>query len=206
MRAQLLALVLLLAPLSASAGFHLWKITEVYSNADGSVQFVELEMCPSTVTCNNEQFLSTHTITSNSETYTFTTDLPSATTAGRHFLIATPAFASQPGAVPPDYTFDPLVPPSATFMLPGPGADTISFGAPPPPPVDMFTYNANELPTDGVNSLNEPYGSNVRTTAANSPTNFAGQVGPEPSAWLLQVTGAAAVFGLARRRARGRPA
>jgi hypothetical protein len=197
MRTQLLALVLLLAPLSASAAFHLWDITEVYSNADGSVQFVELEVC-ATIACNNENLLTGHTITSSSETYTFSSDLP-ATTAGHHFLIATPAFASQPGAVPPDFTFDPLVPPSTTFM--SRVADTLNFAG-----VDVFSYNVDELPTDGVNSLHEPLGSNVRTTAPNSPTNFAGQVGPEPSAWLLQVTGAAAVFGLAHRRARGRPA
>jgi len=35
MREQLLVLALLLVPLSASARFHLWQITEVYSNADG---------------------------------------------------------------------------------------------------------------------------------------------------------------------------
>lgn len=191
MRTLLAAFALLLVPLSASAAFHLWQITEVYSNADGTVQFVELEMC-ATAPCNNENLLTELTITSNSETYTFPNDLPAAT-AGHHFLIATPAFASQPGAVPPDYTLDPLVPPSPTFM--SLVADTINFAG-----VNVFTYNVGALPTDGVNSLHEPYGSDVRTEAANSPTNFAGQVGPEPSRWLGLLAGTVTVFGLARRR------
>src|SRR5262245_18048758 len=190
MRAQWLVLALFLAPLSASASFHLWDITEVYSNADGTVQFVELEDCTTVPTCNAEEFLTGHTITSNANVYIFLTDLP-ANTAGHLFLIATPAFASQPGAVTPDYTF-----PAANFM--STVADTLNWAG-----VDTFTWNVGALPTDGLNSLNEPFGSNVRTTAANTPTNFAGQFGPEPSASLMMLTGTAAVFGLARRR--GRP-
>ena len=188
MRTLLAAFALVLVPLSASAAFHLWQITEVYSNADGSVQFVELEMCPSAVTCNNEHFLSGQMITSNSTVYSFPNDLP-AGTAGHHFLIATPAFASQTGAVPPDYTFA-----AANFM--STDADTINFAS----GVNMFIYNVGALPTDGVNSLHEPYGSNVRTTAPNSPTNFAGQVGPEPAGWLGILAGSITVFGLAHRR------
>ena len=189
MHARLLGLVLLLAPLSASAAFHLWDITEVYSNADGTVQFVELQTCATIPTCNSEQFISAHTITSNANVYTFPNDLP-AGTANPHFLLATPAFASQPGAGTPDYTL-----PAANFM--STVADTINWAG-----VDSFTYNVGALPTDGFFSLNEPFGSNVRTTAANSPTNFAGQVGPEPSESLMMIAGATTVFGLARRRRR----
>jgi serralysin len=177
------SLFLLLAPLSASATFHLWQITEVYSNADGSVQFVEL--------FTNSGFqnqLLNHTLTSGSTTYTFPGPLLPTGTANKYLLIATPAFASQPGAVPPDFTLD-----AANFM--STVADTINFAG-----VDSWTYNTGELPTDGVNSLNEPFGSNVRTTAQNSPTNFAGQVGnlPEPSRDLALLAGAAALVGLAK--------
>ena len=188
MYGRLVALALFLAPLSASAFFHLWDITEVYSNADGTVQFVELQTC-NTVTCSAESALTDHTITSNSTVYTFPNDLPEPTT-NHHFLIATPAFASQPGAVTPDYTFD-----AANFM--STVADTINFSG-----VDLFTYNVGALPTDGVNSLHEPFGSNVRTTATNSPTNFAGQTGqlPEPSGWLGLLAGVALLAGLTTRR------
>jgi len=183
--------LLVLVPLSATARFHLWQITEVYSNADGSVQFVEL--------ANNadlEDLTATHTVASNSETYTIPSNLGTTSTANHHLLFATPAYASAPGAVPPDFTFNPLAPPSATFM--SRSADTINFGN----GLNTFSYAAGELPTNGELSLNEAYGSNVRTVASNSPTNFAGQIGhlPEPSGWLTQLAGAAAVFALARTK------
>src|SRR5262245_23872112 len=135
MRAALLVLVLLLAPLSASASFHLWDITEVYSNADGSVQFVELF-----VTFNGENFIGGHTLSSSSTSYLIPSDL-GGNTANHHLLFATPAFAAQPGAVPPDFTL-----PAANFL--STVADTINFAG-----VDSFAYVAGALPTDG-NSLN----------------------------------------------------
>jgi hypothetical protein len=190
MRSPLAGSILLLVPISAAATFHLWDITEVYSNASGTVQYVELFDG-----FNNEDELAGHTIKSNTITYTFPTDLDpdpmgngNNATANRHFLIATPGFASLPGAVTPDFTFA-----AANFM--STVADTINFSN-----VDTFVFGSGELPTDGINSLNEPYNSNVRTTAQNSPTNFAGQVGslPEPSGWLGMLAGAFLVFGLAR--------
>ena len=183
MRAPLLVLTLFLAPLPASAAFHLWDITEVYSNADGSVQFVELF-----VNSNGESFIAAHNLSSSSTTYPIPSDL-AGTTANHHLLFATPAFASQPGAVPPDFTF-----PAANFM--STVSDTINFAG-----VNVFTYDVGALPTDGYNSLNEPFGSDVRTTAANSPTNFAGQVGsvPEPGTFGLMALG---LVGLARMRGR----
>ena len=137
-RLSILASLIVLVPLSAAARFHLWQITEVYSNADGSVQFVEL--------ANNsdlEDLIATHTVASNSETYTIPSNLGTTSTANHHLLFATPAYASAPGAVPPDFTFDPLVPASATFM--SRGADTINFGS----GLNTFSYAAGELPTDG---------------------------------------------------------
>jgi hypothetical protein len=185
MRALLAAIALLLVPLSASARFHLWDITEVYSNADGSVQFIELA-----VNADLEDLLGGKTLASGTTNFTFPSNIPTTSTANHHLLIATPAFASQPGAVTPDYTFA-----AANFM--STAADTINFAA-----VDTFAFTAGQLPTNGVDSLNEPFGSNVRTTATNSPTNFAGQVGqlPEPSGWLGLLAGSGFLVGLARRR------
>jgi len=191
MRAHLLALVLVLVPLSASARFHLWQITELYSNSDGTVQFVEAEVVnPS----DNEDLTGGKTLSSNSVVFTMPTNL--ATTTTTHYLLfATPAFASQPGCtnVTPDFT---LAGPNFMSRV---AADLINFAN-----VNSFSYTAGELPTSGVNSLNEPYGSNVRTTAANSPTNYAGQTCqlPEPAGWLGMLAGSATVFGLARRRVR----
>src|SRR5262249_28591823 len=194
MRAQLaaIALCLVLVPLSASARFHLWQITEIYSNADGSVQFVEL--------FNNadlEDLLAGHNLTSTANTYMLPHNLSTTSTTNHFLLIATAAFQQQPGCtnVAPDFTTpDPFLP--ANFMSTA-GPDTINFAA-----VNTFSYVAGELPTAGVHPLNEPFNSTTRTTAVNSPTNFAGNTCslPEPSSWLGQLAGAAGVLALARRR------
>jgi len=195
MRVLLSAFVLLLVPFSASATFHLWHITEVYSNADGSVQFVEMKV---ENPFDNENQMAGKTLKSTSTTFTIPSNLPTTTTT-HYLLFATPAFASQPCEVSPgvftnltpDYTFA-----AANFM--STAGDSITFAV----NVDTFTYTGGELPTDGVNSLNEPYlpSQGPRTTAANSPTNFAGQTCPEPSGWLALPTGAALLLGLARAR------
>jgi hypothetical protein len=184
----LLALVLLLAPTSAKAAFHLWDIVEVYSNADGSVQYIEFftNMSP-------EEFLSGHVLSSNAHDFIFPNDLPTGT-ANHHFLIATPGFASLcDPPVSPDYTFD-----AANFH--SLVADTIDFAG-----VDTFVYTSGQLPTDGFNALHEDFGSGTinRRVEANSPTNFAGQTClPEPSGWLMRIAGLAGVLTLDRGRRR----
>jgi hypothetical protein len=188
-----LLLGLLLAPLSASARFHLWQITEIYSNANGTVQFVEVEVVNP---IDNENLTAGKDLTSSTTTYTMPSNLPT-TTVTHYLLLATPAFASQPGCtnVVPDFT---LAGPNFMSTV---GADSINFAN-----VNSFSYTGGELPTDGVNSLNEPYNSNVRTTAANSPTNYAGQTCqlPEPAGSLGMLAGSVTVFGLARMRGRSR--
>ena len=103
-----LFLSVLLVPFAASAAFHLWDITEVYSNGDGSVQFIEFA-----TGTNNQDELIDHTLVSDLATFTFPTDLDpdpmgngNNATAGQHMLVATPAFASQPGAPTPDFVLD----------------------------------------------------------------------------------------------------
>jgi len=188
----------LLAPLPASALFHLWDITEVYSNADGSVQYVELF-----TNTNMQDELIDHTISSaaTAKIYTFPTDLDpdvngngNNSTANRHFLVATPAFASQPGAVAPDFVFE-----AANFLATV--ADTLDFQG-----ADTISWGSGELPTDGVDALHEDFGGTNRRKEANSPTNFAGEVGslPEPPALVTLIAGAAGVLGLARQRRRSR--
>jgi hypothetical protein len=71
---QALALFAALAG-NAHATFHLGRMTQFYSNADGSVQSIEHVPLAS-----GQQFLSNHTITASSgsvsHSFTFTTDLP----------------------------------------------------------------------------------------------------------------------------------
>lgn len=140
----------------ASADFHLNDIVEIFSNADGTIQYIEMR-----ATANNEHVMAGHSFTSNSKTFVFPSNLPSSNTLNRPWLMATAGFASLPGAVTPDYVI-----PDNFFSTNG---DTLTLvgGA-----WGAMTFGSGVLPTDGVNALRKNL-----TTATNSPTNFAGQSG-----------------------------
>src|SRR5688572_68940 len=74
---------------SAHGASHLWVFNEVFSNADGSIQFIELKECCGAA---NETFLFNKWIKSNAtgSMYTFTANLPCRDcTAHQHLLLAT---------------------------------------------------------------------------------------------------------------------
>jgi hypothetical protein len=159
---RLLAGVLALAIVAGgvspvSATFHTFQLNELYSNASGSVQFIELL---EGFGVDGQKSLTGHTLTVTqgpiTHSYTFPNDLPSDATARKHVLIATPAFAAL-GIVTPDY----IVPAGFLFI----NGATIDYAG-----VDSIAYAA--LPADGVSSLNR-----AGTTGVNSPTDFAGQTG-----------------------------
>ena len=135
--------------------FHIFHINEVYSNADGTVQFIEF-----VGDADGQEFWAGHSITSTNgsvtNTYNFTTNLPSSATAGKSVLVATQGFANL-GIVAPDYII-----PDGFLLING---GTVNF-----PGMDSLTYAV--LPTDGTLSLN----ANL-TTGTNSPTDFAGATG-----------------------------
>ena len=143
-----------LAALPACAAFHLWTINEIYSNADGTVQFIEL-----TALASGQQFTNGHSLISSSggvtRTYNVTSDLP-GDSAGRRFLFGTVGFAAL-GVVQPDF----IIPNNFIF----PGGGSINWAG-----ADIWNHGA--LPTDGNLSLNRS-----GATGTNSPTNFAGVVG-----------------------------
>ena len=173
---RILAVILLAAlALPANATFHLWYINELYSNADGSVQFIELKAASS-----GQQFVRGHTIrsTSGSQTHTYTlpNDLPGDSAEGqgdpggggysyggyggetvyKSFLVATQGFAAL-NIVAPDF----IVPngflfPAGGTIVWGEGSDTVSHGA---------------LPSDNRSMMRD------RTLTTPSPMNFAGVVG-----------------------------
>src|SRR5215831_11956611 len=95
-----LALIFAVYSRQAEATFHEWKIDQAYSNASGSIQYVDFLLTNPT---DNEQFLSSAQFQSSLHTMGFT-NLPSQPVNGQHFLIATPGFAATAG-VTPDYTF-----------------------------------------------------------------------------------------------------
>jgi hypothetical protein len=151
-----------------------WNFTEFFSNADGSVQFIE-------VTCtnvNNQQDIATGTITSliTGKVYTIPAALPSSATANRSFLVATDNFESLAGAILPDYATFPGLP--ANFF--DPNGDSITISHITHGIMDQRAFFT--VPTDGVHSLDLK----ANAVGINTPTNFAGQVG---SVNLTQLTG-----------------
>lgn len=176
-RAVAVSLSVVLAESSLHAAFHLWQVKEVFSNADGSVQFIELFNSFS-----GENFVAGHTIVSNSDgvikNFTLSSNLSSSATANRHLLIATPGFGDLPGGVTPDYTLpDPIT--SGPFFNPSAANISIRFDG----SNDTMMFSSATLPKDGVNSLTDtgatgfPPGTPNIVTGVNSPTNFAGNSG-----------------------------
>ena len=162
---------------AANATFHLWRITQLYSNADRTVQFMEL-----TALAGGQQFIAGHTITSSQGattlSYTFPTSLPGdsadsmdgylgTSTTFKSFLIGTQGFAAM-GVVAPDY----VVPNGFLFTVNG----TVNYAE----GSDVLTYTA--LPTDGSQALLRD-----GTTSPNSPRNFAGASGRVSAAPLPAV-------------------
>src|SRR4029078_9830944 len=101
----LAATALILGAASVDAAFHLFRIDQVYSNADGSVQYVVMRESSGS---NLENFWSTGASLratragGTARIMPFTTNLPSTETASRSVLIATPGFAAL-NLVTPDY-------------------------------------------------------------------------------------------------------
>jgi hypothetical protein len=155
---------------NAHATFHLWRITQLYSNADGTVQYVVLQAMAS-----GQQFLAGHTITStqgsSTHAYTFTQPLPGdsaeATGGGiygggmatsyKMMLIGTQGFAAL-NVVQPDY----IVPNGFLFTTNG----SVNWGG----GADVFSYAS--LPTDGRFALNRD-----GSSSTNAPMNFDGHMG-----------------------------
>jgi hypothetical protein len=151
---------------AANATFHLNQVTQLFSNADGSVQFIELKSY-----AGGQQFLAGHSIITSqgatSRSFAFPSDLPDDTatttsngyyggmsTTYKSFLIGTQGFAAL-GVVMPDY----IVPNGFLFttngkVVYGEGADSLSYAS---------------LPTDGKQALNRN-----GTMSLNAPMNFAG--------------------------------
>ena len=169
----LLAIAFLCAPQSSRALQHLWDINEVYTNADGSVQFIELF-----TSSGSQQFLANHRLTSTgAPDFVFPSNSP-APTANHHLLIGTGPIAG----VTPDFTLGP------NFLTSGPG-NVLAFSI-------WDSIRLDSLPTDGVMSLDAIFNNSNTPTAFEinpqaTPTNHAGQTAilPEPSTWMMVAAG-----------------
>jgi hypothetical protein len=152
----------------ARASFHVWAVTELYTTADGSVQFIKLTNNSSVFT--TESFLGGHVITCTgppgiTNTFTFPTNLPAVSTANKTFVIGTSNLATVPGGVIPDYVFTNQGP--FLFLDTGVTNTVGIIGS-----VEPRAAYTN-LPTDGVSSLVGLASSLL--VATNSPKNFSDQ-------------------------------
>jgi hypothetical protein len=159
MKAALSVIVLLGLSALAYADFHDWTVNELYSNADGTVQFVEL-------TCSKagETFLGGERIScsqsNRTNIFTFPDNL-TGDTEDKRLLLATPGFGSLPGGIPPDF----VIPTNFLFRPNG----RINYAG-----LDILTYT--NLPTNGTASLVRS-GNRFIVATNNSPQNFSDQTG-----------------------------
>jgi hypothetical protein len=186
---------------TALAGQHTWDVNEVFSNADGTIQFVELR---ETGGLANETGVPAQTIsaTNTGESFIIGGGPLSTPTTNRSFLIATASFAALSGAPTPDATI-----PSGSIPFFSTGGDTVTYSV-----YDSWAFGA--VPTNGVDSLHRT----GTSPAVNSPTNYAGttgQVNAAPAASVPAlgglgiglVVGLLVLAGLAiTMRSRGAPA
>ncbi|MDP6415441.1 MAG: cytochrome c, partial [Gammaproteobacteria bacterium] len=137
----------------AAADFHLWSINEVFTTADGTIQFIEL-----TTSATGQNNLNGHTLVSSGTgvdpvTYNFDSNL-SGETADSTVLLATQEFATQTG-LQPDY----IIPDNFIAVTGG----TLNFGE----GTDTLAYNKEQLPLNGSQSID---GGGAAQSA--SPLNF----------------------------------
>ena len=178
-----LSAIVLLATSTASAGIHTWDVREVFSNHDGTIQFVELFDAG---TGGTETGVGNGTLTSSLHSFSWTNGPVAPPTNGKSYLIATAAFAALPGAPTPDV----IIPPSNVPFF-NPAGDTISFGA-----IDSLVFGA--IPTNGTDSFDE-----ISGVGPNTPKNYAGVQGnvsaggpptvPTASFWMMALLATALV-------------
>jgi hypothetical protein len=174
----LLSFLISISATAAFAGAHTWDVWEIFSNADGTIQFVELRETNGT---SGEIGIGGHPVIANpsGRTVTIPGNVPSPTT-NKSYLIATPAFAALPGVPTPNA----IVPVGTVpWILSTDISMTYS-------PYDTATWTAGTLPTDGVHSLQRPGVGQALAVATNSPTNYAGTTGS------IDVSAAAALPGV----------
>jgi hypothetical protein len=173
--AIVLALAVLIPPVHAA--FHLWQVKEVFSNADGSVQFIEMfdsfagetAMAGKTLSANSD---------GNIKTFTFPSILTTNTPGS--MLIATTGFGSLPGGVTPDFTFSQSSTPiTGSFFNPNATSLSFTFSG----NGDSVAFTGATLPKDGIHSLTDanahdfPTATTNISSGVNSPTDLLGNSG-----------------------------
>lgn len=157
-RELVLLTTLLVGPaLSAQAGIHTWDVNEVFSNGDGTIQFVELWEANGTP---GETGVGNATVSTNTNTFVMSEGAVAPPTTNKFFLLGTAAFAALPGAPTPD-----AIIPAGMVPFFNTAGDTVAYLG-----FDSWVFGA--VPTNGTDSLDRITGVGV-----NSPTNYAGTMG-----------------------------
>jgi hypothetical protein len=156
----------LVVPWPCQAAFHLWQIQEVFTNANGSVHFIEMHD-------NNPGETSTNlkTLTANSDGSVKAVTLTNLTHATPgSLLFATSGFGALAGGVSPDFTFS-----TTSFFNPNAANITISFSG----SGDSISFTGASLPHDGIKSLTDTnlYSTPNLVSGINSPMNLLGNSG-----------------------------
>ena len=156
---RLILAALFAASFPAGAAFHLFAITEIFSNASGTVQYVEL-----TALAGSQQFTAGHTLrVTGAAGPTVTCDVPNnlpGDTSGKKMLFGTAGLTAAFGVTPDYICPDGFLALSGGSINWGEGSATVTYSAP---------------PVDGVTSFNRSGTSFVNGTA--TPQNFAGVIG-----------------------------
>ena len=158
----------------AQANFHTFVVDQLYSSADGEIQFIVLR---ENANANGQQFVAFHAVTSThagvTKSFTIPNNLSSGSTAGRRVLLASDGYVGFRAGTPlanlpaPDYVI-----PNRFLATDG---GVVNFAG-----VDALTYAS--LPVDGTNARYRDGGAR-----ANQAENFAGSVGAVPVAPTLAV-------------------
>ena len=156
---HLLAVIVAVCALPAQAAFHLFRIDQVFSNADGTIQYVVLTESTGS---NGENFWQGNRLTTTGgaggpQQLQFPSNLPSGDTASKSVLVATSGFAAL-NLVTPDFTI-----PAGFIPI---GGGTLNYAS-----VDQIALPA--LPTDGATAIDRN-GAHIAATAKN----FAGVSAP----------------------------
>ncbi len=144
----------------AGAASHSWRVNEVFSNADGTIQFIELKECCG-FAAENAVGLKRIVSQATGNVYIIPANV-FGSTAAKSLLFATAGYAAL-GGPQPDFPLNPL--PDGFFAVAG---DTVRYG-PNPPALNYDVWLFGAVPTDGCNSMNRT----GPAVATNTPKNFA---------------------------------
>ena len=152
---MVISVAAMLCPIAATAGIHTWDVREVFSNADGTVQFVELWEAAGTP---GETGVGNGTVSSSTKSHPIANGAVAPPTTNKSYLLGTAAFASLPGAPVPDE----IIPAGFVPFFFNTAGDTVSF-------VGFYSWTFGAVPTNGTDSLDR-----ITGIGGNTPKNYAG--------------------------------